>query len=68
VIMLGLRTDWTEGVYLGALGFIVLLYTKFFQWWWDWMPAYLFFLIVGLVAVGMILVLRRVRALATVLA
>ncbi len=68
VIVFGLRTAWMEGVYLGALGFIVLLYTKFFQWWWDWMPAYLFFLIVGLVAVGMILVLRRVRALAAVVA
>jgi Predicted membrane protein (DUF2157) len=68
VIVFGLRTAWMEGVYLGALGLIVFLYTKFFQWWWDWMPAYLFFLIVGLVAIGMILLLRRVRALAAVLA
>lgn len=60
-IVLGLRSGWTEGVYLGALGFIVFLYTKFFQWWWNWMPAYLFFLIVGLVAIGMILLLRRLR-------
>ena len=47
---------------IGAVAFVVFLYTKFFQWWWDWMPAYLFFFIVGAAAIAIILVLRRVRA------
>ena len=61
-ISVGLRRDWNDMSMLGAGGFVVLLYTKFYQWWWDWMPAYLFFFIVGSAAIAMILVLRRVRA------
>jgi hypothetical protein len=57
----GLRRAWTDATYAGAAGFVVFLYTKFFQWWWDWMPAYLFFLIVGAVAIGMIVLLRKFR-------
>jgi uncharacterized membrane protein len=58
----GLRAGWPELVPIGAIGFVVFLYTKFYQWFWDWMPAYLFFLLVGLIAVVLILALRRVRA------
>ena len=65
-IGLSVRAKWKEGIYLGAAGMVVLLYTKFYQWWWDWMPAYLFFLIVGVVAIAMILLLRRLRAVAEV--
>jgi hypothetical protein len=64
-VALGARRDWTETTNLGAGGFVVFLYTKFYQWWWDWMPAYLFFLIVGLVAVAIILLLRRLRGALT---
>jgi len=62
LIALGLSKDWNETSMLGAAGFVVFLNTKFYQWWWDWMPAYLFFFIVGAAAVAMILVLRRLRA------
>jgi hypothetical protein len=64
-ILLGARRDWTETTNVGAGGFIVFLYTKFYQWWWDWMPAYLFFLIVGLVAIAIIVLLRRLRGALT---
>lgn len=60
-IVLSLRARWLEGVYLGTFSLVAFLTTKFFQWWWDWMPAYLFFMIVGIVAVTMILALRRMR-------
>lgn len=60
-IAAGLRRSWNDAANIGAVAFVVFLYTKFFQWWWDWMPAYLFFFIVGAVAIAIILVLRRVR-------
>jgi len=43
--------------------FVVLLYTKFFDWWWEAMPKYLFFLVLGLTAVLFLLVLKRLRGL-----
>ena len=61
-IALGLSRDWPETTNIGAGSFVVFLYTKFYQWWWDWMPAYLFFLIVGVIAMALIVVLKRVRA------
>ncbi len=29
----------------GNVFFTIFLYTKFYDWWWDWMPKYLFFLL-----------------------
>jgi len=42
----------------------VLLLLRFVDWWWDVMPKYLFFLIVGLTAIAMMVVLRRLRRIA----
>jgi hypothetical protein len=60
-IGVGLRANWPELVPLGAVAFVIFLTTKFYQWFWDWMPAYLFFAIIGLVAIVAILTLRRLR-------
>ena len=51
-LWLGLRAGIREIAYFGALLSVVLLYLKFFDWLWDWMPKYLFFLIVAAVAAG----------------
>ena len=61
-IWLGLRRRVPEAAYFGAGLFIVLLYLKFFDWLWDWMPKYLFFLIVALVASGAVVALSRLRS------
>lgn len=61
-IWLGARRRWPEVVNTGMAFFIIFLYTKFFDWWWDLMPKYLFFLVLGLTAMLFILVLRRLRA------
>jgi tRNA A-37 threonylcarbamoyl transferase component Bud32 len=53
-------------VYCGALFFVVFLYVKYAQWWWDWMPRYLFFLIVAVTAMGVLWALKRLRAAVTV--
>ena len=60
-IALGIRRRWSGVTNLSATFFVLYLYTKFFDWWWDWLPKYLFFLLLGLVAIGLLLVLKRLR-------
>ena len=60
-IAIGVRRHWNETVNLGSLFFAVMLLTRLADWWWAWMPGYLFFLIIGLLAVGLIVVFRRIR-------
>jgi uncharacterized membrane protein len=57
----GVRRRWAETTFLGTLFLVVLLYVKFFEWWWDWMPKWLFFLVLGSVAVGILILLRRLQ-------
>ena len=40
---------------------LVLLIVKAFDWWWEWLPREFFFLILGLLALGILVVLRRAR-------
>ena len=60
-ITVGVRRHWGETVNLGSLFFALMLLTRLADWWWDLMPGYLFFLIIGLLAVGLIVVFRRIR-------
>ena len=60
-IWLGLRRQWTETVNTGVVFFVIFLYTKFYDWWWELMPKYLFFLILGLTALLVLLVMKRLR-------
>ena len=45
----------------GVVFFVIFLYTKFYDWWWDLLPKYLFFLILGLTAVLVLLAMKRLR-------
>lgn len=60
-IWIGIRLGLRDAVNAGAGFFIVLLYVKLFDWWWDALPKYLFFLVLGLIAVGLLWLLGRVR-------
>lgn len=62
VIWLGVKTAKAELVTTGNIFFTIFLYTKFFDWWWEAMPKYLFFLIIGLTAVAMLVLFKRLRA------
>ena len=62
IIALGIRRHWPGMVNLGATFFVLFLYTKMYDWWWDWMPKYLFFLLLGLLAIGLLFGMRRLRA------
>ncbi|MEI4550743.1 DUF2157 domain-containing protein [Pseudoalteromonas spongiae] len=63
-IWLGIRKEWSGVVQTGNVFFVLFLYTKFFDWWWDWMPKYLFFFVLGLCALLALLVFKRIRKLA----
>jgi len=62
VIWLGTKRHSLEVVNTGVVFFVIFLYTKFYDWWWEIMPKYLFFLVLGLTAVLLIFVMRRLRA------
>lgn len=62
-IGLGIVKGWPETVNSGTVFLTLFLYTKFYDWWWDWMPKYQFFLIIGLTALCMLLILKRMRFL-----
>jgi len=60
-IWLAIRRQWREVVNTGSAFFVVFLYAKLVDWYWAWMPRYLFFLVVGLVAVALLTALKQVR-------
>jgi hypothetical protein len=60
-IYLGIRKRWSEVVNTGNVFFVIFLYTKFFDWWWDIMPKYLFFLVIALSAILILLIYKRLR-------
>ena len=62
LIWLGVRREWADVVNTGLSFFVIFLYSKLFDWWWESMPKYLFFLLLGLSAVLILLVLRRLRS------
>ena len=60
-IWIGVRRHWPEVINAGTTFFVIFLYTKFYDWWWKIMPKYLLFLVLGLTALLILFVLRRLR-------
>ncbi len=61
-IAAGMRRGWPGTIALGGALFSVALFVKYVDWWWDWMPHYLFFLVVGATALVLLWLFGRVRA------
>lgn len=61
VIAIALRRGQIETLALGATFAALFILTRFVEWWWDWMPKYLFFLILAAVAIGGLWALRLAR-------
>jgi hypothetical protein len=61
-VWLGLRARWPETTYAASVFLVALLLNKFTDWWWNLLPKYVFFLLVGAVAIGFLVVLRILRA------
>lgn len=62
VIWYGVYRHWNELINTGNSFFVIFLYSKFFDWWWEIMPKYLFFLIIALTAILFLLIFKRLRA------
>jgi hypothetical protein len=61
-IVVGLARGWPETTAIGGLAFIASLLVKFVDWWWERLPRFLFFLLVGIAAFVLLAVFRQVRA------
>ena len=61
-IWAGIRHNLSGTVNLGAAFFTIFLYAKFVDWWWDWMPKYGFFFLVGAIAIGLLIAFRKIRS------
>jgi uncharacterized membrane protein len=61
VIWLGIRFGDTRVTNIGATFFTIYLYTKFFDWWWDFMPKYLFFFVLSVISLGLLSVFKKMR-------
>ncbi|MBI5615673.1 MAG: DUF2157 domain-containing protein [Gammaproteobacteria bacterium] len=60
-IWLGAKRGHGDVVNTGLTFFVIFLYTKFFDWWWQLLPKYLFFLVIALFSILILFVLRRLR-------
>lgn len=61
MITIGLRRDWPEMARVGTGAAFVFLVMRLVDWFWDWIPKWLFFLVIGAAAMGVVLLLRRFR-------
>jgi hypothetical protein len=62
-IWLGIARNWNEAVNIGACFFATFLLTRLYHWWWDWMPKYLFFAVIGMLGIGFVIAFRRLRVM-----
>tara|TARA_R110002126_G_scaffold16527_13_gene65999 strand:+ start:3129 stop:4232 length:1104 start_codon:yes stop_codon:yes gene_type:complete len=62
LVLYGMRTHASKLMLTGNVFFALFLYTKFFDWWWDWLPKYVFFLLIGLTAILALTMFNRFRA------
>ena len=60
-VWLGIRRGWSEVVNTGLVFALIMLFAKLFDWWWQLLPRYLFFLLLGLIAVLLLVMLQRWR-------
>jgi uncharacterized membrane protein len=60
-IWLGIVRNWSGIVNAGACFFTIFLFTRLYRWWWDWLPKYLFFAMIGALGIGLVLAFRLLR-------
>ncbi len=57
----GIRRRWPEVANSASAFLVLFVYAKCFDWWWDAMPRYLFFLMLGGLAIAAMMVLAKLR-------
>ena len=61
-IWLGIARKWDGIVNCGSIFFAIFLFCRLYHWWWDWMPRYLFFAVIGAIAIALVVAFKRLRA------
>ncbi len=60
-LVVGVRRQWRETVYIAAGSLTVFLFGRFVDWFWDAVPRFVFFLLLAGIAFAWLLALRRLR-------
>jgi uncharacterized membrane protein len=60
-IWLGIVRNWNGIVNAGAAFFAIFLFTRLYHWWWDWMPQYLFFAVIGALGIALVVAFKQLR-------
>ena len=60
-VWIGIRNNWAGVVNTATAFFTIFLFFRLVDLWWKWMPKYLFFLVLGLTALLILMILRRLR-------
>jgi uncharacterized membrane protein len=60
-ISASIRCGWPELLWTGGATFTLLLLIKLYDWFWDLLPGWAFFGLIGLVCLALLLVFRRLR-------
>jgi hypothetical protein len=60
-IGVGIARQWDGVVNTSSVFFTIFLFTRLYHWWWDWMPKYLFFALIGAIAILLMLAFKRLR-------
>ncbi len=60
-VYVGITKNWGEVASSSNIFFTLFLYTKFYDWWWDMMPKFLFFIIIGASSIGMLMLFKKIR-------
>ncbi len=61
-IRIGIRFHHAGITNIGATFFTIFLYTKFFDWWWDLVPKYLFFFVISVISLGLLAAFKKLRS------
>ena len=61
-IWVGIRFGDAGVTNIGATFFTIFLYTKFFDWWWDFMPKYLFFFVLSIISLALLAGFKKMRS------
>ena len=61
-VWIGIRWNLTGVVNIGTAFFTIFLFFRLVDWWWDWMPKYLFFAAIGALGIVLVVVFKRLRA------
>jgi uncharacterized membrane protein len=60
-IWYGIRRQIPTYVNLGSTFFAIYLFNRVYSWWWNWIPKYLFFFLMGAIALALLALFRKIR-------